>query len=73
MSNQDFGAILKADLRRATGDHRLTRRSIWGVGLKAPVKVKPGLAWVKLTYEMMDARRDLFVVYKPSPPRTPKA
>ena len=65
MSKRDFGAMIKADLRRVTGDHRITRRDICAVGLKAPVKIKPGLAWAELGL----GPYPLFVVYKPKPAR----
>jgi hypothetical protein len=57
--------MIKAELRRVTGDHRIARRDICAVGLKAPVKIKPGLAWVELDL----GPYPLFIVYKPKPPR----
>lgn len=73
MSHQDFGAIVKQDLRRVTGDQRLGRHSIRGVGTKAPAKVKPGLEWAQMEYHLGGKLRDLFVVYRPTPPRDKRA
>jgi len=65
MSKRDFGGMIKAELRRVTGDHRIARRDIVAIGLEVPEKLEEGQAWARLDF----GPYPMFVLYKFKPAR----